>query len=113
MNISVGGNVRAAEGARIGLNEALALAFRGGAITGLLVVGLGLLGVAGYYAVMAASAAPGAAFREVLNPPAGLGFAGSPHPVFPGAGAATFPYTTGCWPLFSTQAAPSQHPSQR
>ncbi|MBI3606187.1 MAG: sodium-translocating pyrophosphatase [Nitrospirae bacterium] len=75
MNISVRANVRTAEASTQGLAKALEVAVKGGSITGLLVVGLGLLGVAGYYAVLLYMTPAGSAVS--IMPLIGLGFGGS------------------------------------
>jgi K(+)-stimulated pyrophosphate-energized sodium pump len=87
MNLSVRANARVAEAARGGVPPALDVAFKGGSVTGLLVVGLALIGVAGYYGVLVLT---GSTDKEAVDALVGLGFGGSLISVFARLGGGIF-----------------------
>ena len=87
MNVSVRANARVAESARSGVSKALEVAFKGGAVTGMLVAGLALLGVAGYYGILIAA---GTEERDAIDALLGLGFGGSLISVFARLGGGIF-----------------------
>ncbi len=90
MRVSVLANVRTAEAAKSGLAAGLRMAFRGGSVTGMLVAGLGLTAIAGYFTFLLSHAAPGTDLVQVVVPLVALGFGGSLISIFARLGGGIF-----------------------